>query len=355
MLKKVLTKVIFILIFLIVVVLSIIKIVLGQTYYTVGPGSITQIKRDIIPGQLIIVSGDAIYIVEASSGTILDEFSFNHHIESAIASEPDTNIIYGAGIYNNVAALFEIDRATSNVNYQNFGDGNFWATNLIQDADSIYVPVEPRSYTSSYEQGELYVFNKIGLIENAIWDCQYWPRLGIYNVYSNTLAIPSGISYSFQEGPSSLPWSDNIIQMSKIGIYDPDRSGGLLSEEIVRGVVNGISIVNDGILVAGLQTDEWDIADETPLLAVIDDPIDYWDLDGYDVLSMCADEATNRIFCILYTGNDVIGDILVWDYDTEEHYIIQTGIDILWYLEYLGGKLYCAAWNDNKIYTIDLD
>jgi outer membrane protein assembly factor BamB len=156
-------------------------------------------------------------------------------------------------------------------------------------------------------------------------------------------------------GPSSLLKAENTVEMSIIGIYDPERSGGLLEEINVRGGVNGIVALDNGLLVAGLETSGWDTSDETPLLAIIGDNLEDWERDGYDVVSMCVDESTNRIYCILYTGGHVIGDILVWDYDTYEFDIIQTGLDMLSLPAFLEGKLYCGGRNDNKIYIVDVD
>jgi outer membrane protein assembly factor BamB len=116
-----------------------------------------------------------------------------------------------------------------------------------------------------------------------------------------------------------------------------------------------MALMSDGAIVIGL-CGEKAYKVQAPTLAVIDEDTEYVNLEDYSVMAMDYDRNTNRVFFSAFDpGGEPDGDVIVWDYDTGEYEIINTGIRNLRIVKFLDGKLYASTQRNNKLYVIEID
>jgi hypothetical protein len=107
----------------------------GYSYYNIGEGPIRDIERDSAQGQLIIASGQAVYIVNAANGEVLDVFETpGKNIVGAVPAAPPNNMLYGIGGCEEAGSLqISINRNTGQVLDSGL-PSNLGVNTLVQDS-----------------------------------------------------------------------------------------------------------------------------------------------------------------------------------------------------------------------------
>jgi hypothetical protein len=340
-------------IILVIVIPLILLPAFGQSYYPIGNGDIYDIELDAVPGQLIIPSGESLYIVRMSDINILDEFEIpgitTNDLEYGI-TESDHIYLVGAG--NDGWVEGSLDRNTNEINNYNI-DVNYIPTVQLQDDYKLYAICQDQSPGPGSMGGKIFVFNKDDLSLENVWPCEMWPELALYDYENQKIIIAQGYTTSYSESVYS-PWEEGVQWLSNVGIYDPSRSGELIQEYTVQGSIAGLTQASDGTIIVGLAGDKENWV-HASTLAVLSDPIRYVDIENYQVACMDYDTANDRVIASVSIDDSEIGiSILVWYYNTEEYEIIESDVQPMLILKYYDGKVYTSTGKDNRLYVIDI-
>ena len=362
---KIRNRTLLMIILALIIMLSVVisaKMALGDDYYVIGPGYIKAIYNDIDPNNLVVISDDSILVIRADDGEILQSYD----VYSAECIAPDTDYIYGAGFSGNgKQRVFSILRSNGSIEYTDYGETvldivpSFLATVIVFDENRIYVINEFQGLGgSNYPPGRVYVFSKQDLTQITDWECSTYPSYCVLDE-NGSMFVPDGMTRAAND--SGMPFSfydPDTYHYSKLCEYDTNRDGMLLGEAEVLGSVTHFNILGNGVKYACISKGPFEWL-ETPTLYFFTDPVLTFDIEDWGVATGCVDANTNRIFCALIDESDTesepLGEVLVWDYETSEYYIVDTGIEYLVMLAFANGKLFGADGRDNKLYNYQID
>jgi len=347
-------KIIIPILVIVVALYMLITPVFGQPFYTIGEGPIRDIVLDANPGNFIVVSGHAVYVIRGSDGEIIDIYQVpDIYVQDIIPSNPQANYLYCIGGCSNGAIEITIDRASHMIASVPIGPAMTLYAQL-QDNDRLYAICHDQKLYEDEYSNVIRVFDKSDLSDVGTWPCEPWPEYAQYDNNSDTIIIAQSIAVPYKEG-EYVPSESGVQWLSRIGRYNPSREGLLVEEYTVSGSVAGLAINNDGNLIVGLAGEK-ENGIPASTFAIISDPIEYLDIDNYHVVCMDYEIATDRAFCSVFNYLDETGGhILVWDYNTREYEIIEVGVDDIMMVKFLDGKLFFSDSKDNKLYVITID
>ena len=328
----------------------------AENFYVIGQGPIRYIEHDNEYGQLLILSEEEIYSINAYTGEIIDSWSVTgNYVWDIKAGFPQTNIIYGVAGYGGNSTQFSLNRSNGSIE-RVIPPNGLGAEIQLQDPERLYAVCAEHGLDIDYVHDMVCVFNKSDLSFIEMWDCEEGPYHAIYDYTNSTILVAQGLPSAIKPGAQEYTRNEpGVFYLSKIGRYDPSRSGFLLDEYTVEGAINGLVVTNNGNIIVGLS---WRAGYNIPAatFAVIDDDVSYVECDYYHILDMVYDSAQNRIFAIVWDENDELtGRCLVFDCTTEEYYTFESGVTGLCRFIYLDGKLYGTIYDDNKLYVIDVE
>jgi hypothetical protein len=327
----------------------------GTDYYMVNAEEIENVVVDDMPNQIIVTAGSALFIMNADNGSIIDTFQPNIWMWLAIPSEPTDGKIYGVGENNDIAVVqdlvFSLERGSHVINQFTLTEG-YHANYILQDDPNLYIIGSNKTPgTPKEDWGKIFVVRKSDMAEIAEWPCEEWPSMGIMK--DNLIYIPCGqIGWHDIGGDGGFNWEEDQAVMN-IGCYDTLRNGQEVGLYETHAYIAGLGTVADGTIIVGHENyPEYN----QPIITVLTDPLEEIYIPQIAMRSMDIDKQTNRVFGPLldqYGGSEEsTGYVLIWDYDTRDYEIINTGIEGLRYVTYCNGFLFGWAARDNKLYKI---
>jgi len=328
----------------------------ADSFYVIGQGPILDIENDSEYGQLLILSGEEIFSITAYTGEIRDSWSVaGTYVWDIKPGFPQANYIYGVGGYDGNSTQFALDRLDGLIE-RVIPPNSLGAEIQLQDSQRLFAVCAEHGLDIDYVHDMVCVFNKSDLSFVEMWDCEEGPYCATYDYTDNTILVAQGVPSAIKPGAEYYTrYEPGVLYLSKIGRYDPSRSGLLLDEYSVEGTINGLVVTNNGTLFVGLD-DRAGYGIPAATFAIIDAEISYVMCDDYHILDMAYDSAQNRIFAIVWDENDELtGRCLVFDCATEEYYTFESGVSGLHRFIYLDGRLYGTISGSNKLYVIEVE